>query len=405
MKKVASVLLGSGFSRPEGLPSVADINQRMSRISEEEIIIHSSQHAMFLNGLVDLNRWDRRIERCFVQEFLEFYCNEILVSEQEFNYEEFYDYYSLYPNDSLNRVSIENFMVRFASKYIEQFPSNFTNRLAEFNRTFNQLLALQLHRIKYLTDPVSKEPTRYDEFLRFLSQLVGTYNVKVHTLNHDLLFEWLIRQSSIPSEMLSDGFDVVGSPYYGRRWEEEMIGSGHLIERNIKLARFTGEFNKPISLYKLHGSINYRKLLTDGGLIRIRAEYGFGEYWKEIIDNETTEQTFEGVIDEVYPDFLSGTTNKIRYYSKDSFYRVLFDGFVNNLISSDILLVIGYGFCDGGINTYVKENYLQSGKRMIVIDPVKPKNELLEFPNSIYIQGGITDFSHEQLTNLVAVNN
>src|SRR5687768_12615729 len=77
-RATVSFLLGSGFSIPEGLPSVSQLNNRLAKINESEILIHSDQRAIFLNGAEDPNRWQRRDERLFLQEFLEFYNDVIL---------------------------------------------------------------------------------------------------------------------------------------------------------------------------------------------------------------------------------------------------------------------------------------------------------------------------------------
>jgi len=88
-RPVVSFLLGSGFSVPEGMPSVRDVNKRLCKIGEGEIIIHSSQVAGFLNGQPNPNSGTHRDERLFVQEFLEFYNSQILKQGESFHYETF----------------------------------------------------------------------------------------------------------------------------------------------------------------------------------------------------------------------------------------------------------------------------------------------------------------------------
>lgn len=50
MKPNISFLIGSGFSLYEGIPGVPELNKRMRRIEESEIMIHSSQIAIYLRG-------------------------------------------------------------------------------------------------------------------------------------------------------------------------------------------------------------------------------------------------------------------------------------------------------------------------------------------------------------------
>ena len=86
MKPKVSILVGSGFSIPEGLPGVRLLNKRLSKIDENEILIHTDQRAIFLNGQNDPNRWCRSDERFFLQEFLEFYNTEVLQAKEYFHY-------------------------------------------------------------------------------------------------------------------------------------------------------------------------------------------------------------------------------------------------------------------------------------------------------------------------------
>ncbi|MBK7304313.1 MAG: hypothetical protein IPI90_13955 [Saprospiraceae bacterium] len=119
MRQNVSILVGSGFSIPEDIPGVRQLNQRLSKIDESEILIHTDQKAMFLNGQVDPNRWSRWDERIFLQEFLEFYSDEVLKPSEEFHYETFYDYYSGYLTNHENKEVIEDFYKRFNDKHFK----------------------------------------------------------------------------------------------------------------------------------------------------------------------------------------------------------------------------------------------------------------------------------------------
>ena len=116
--------------------------------------------------------------------------------------------------------------------------------------------------------------------------------------------------------------------------------------------------------------------------------------WKT--DPKTGKPFFEELWDEVAPDFLSGTTHKTRSYTRDPYYRNLFKHFKINLQKSELLFVVGYGFQDGGINKYLEKYFLSRGKHMVVIDPNKPKTDLLEKYNASYIQKGVTDVSFQE---------
>lgn len=116
----------------------------------------------------------------------------------------------------------------------------------------------------------------------------------------------------------------------------------------------------------------------------------------EITDKKTGEQRFVGLLDEISPDFLSGTTNKTRFYTGDPYYKNLFAHFENNLLQSELLVVIGYGFQDNGINEYLEKHFLSRGRHMVVIDPYQPKTDLIEKYKATYIPKGVTQVSYQE---------
>lgn len=402
---IVSFLIGSGFSIPEGLPTVNDINNRMSKISQEEILIHSSMHAIFLNGQTDVNpglRWD---ERLFVQKFLEYYNSEILASGEKFHYEKFYDFYSLYLSDvKSNKAILEKYCTEFDNEYVGgRSTFDAYNRISYFNRTFNQLLAQLLHRIKYVGEVTSFGETNYQGLVGFLRTLIKTHDIKIHSLNHDLFFEWLMKFDSGLSEHFSDGFEYDGSPFYGiLRTKKRMESFDFQKNYRVKLSQFTNRFDNKLCLYKLHGSINTYIVHTDGNeLSRIHWEYDIDEIYKEKSDELSGKTTTVGALEQVDPDFLTGIDYKVLRYQTDPFYTNLFSHFESNLKSSDIVIVIGYGFADPGINDYLERFYLKEGKKMIVIDPLKPTSPLFHKYEIAHISAGVTDLNSEEYLRIL----
>lgn len=411
MRPIVSILLGSGFSIPAGLPGVNELNQRLSKIDESEILIHSDQTAIFLNGQNDPNRFIRKDERLFLQEFLEFYNSKILKDGELFHYETFYDFYALYLFDGKNKEEIEAFHRDFGNKHMKGNDIiSCYNRVREFDRSFNQLLASQLHNPRYLEDIGLGNYPPYDDFWRFLYWLTEKYDVKVHSLNHDLFFEYVVSQLSGLFQHFSDGFQIEGSPYYGNLYHTFNIGTQQEIQKSyyVKLAHFTDTYDTALCYYKLHGSIfNTIVYSIERGMaqkpVRIRNNYGISRYLMEQLDATTGKFSFTGVHDEVSPDFLSGTTNKMRYYTKDAYYMKLMEHFKDNLMTSDVLVVIGYGFQDEGINSNLENQFLSAGKKMYVIDPVKPKTELLDKYGAVLIEKGITEVRFDEIRNIIQI--
>ena len=408
MRPNISILVGSGFSIPEGIPGVRQLNQRLSKIDESEILIHTDQRAIFLNGQDDPNRWSKWDERIFLQEFLEFYSAEVLKPSEEFHYETFYDFYSGYLTNQENKEAIEGFYKRFNDKHFKGLDNHRDcyNRVSDFNRSFNQLLASQLHKTKYFEDISTLNYPPYDPFIGFLREFLKSSDIKFHTLNHDLFFDWLGRHHSDLWQYFTDGYQLEGSPFYGTVSYDFNGDTDKRVHKTyyVKLERFIDKFDKPLALYKLHGSIFNTIVYTpqpDQQRIRLKDNYAVSQFLMEITDPKTGEQKFENLWDEVAPDFLSGTTNKTRFYTGDPYYKNLFNHFEKNLSTSELLVIIGYGFQDPGINEYLENNFLSRGKHMIVIDPYKPKTDLIEKYKATYIPKGVTQVTYQEYLELI----
>ncbi len=408
MRKIASILLGSGFSIPERLPSVKDLNRRLAKISSDEVYIHSDMQAFFINEEQNTAFRVRSDEHTFIQYFLEFYNSRILRTDEAFDYERFYDFFSLYLNNNANASEIDTFCQEFEEKHefrnSTDLHNSSYNRISSFRRSFNQLLAQQLHKPEYFNESTTSSFGNHGGFWVYLRELLKSHDIKVHSLNHDLFFEWVGNSHPDFFSHFSDGFEYPGSPFYGTLYEKKNIGGIDIHkEYKVKLAYFSGRFNTPLSLYKLHGSIfNHIVYTDDQKRVRVRKDYGVDRLFMEAKDLSTGNYSFVGVLDEVDPDFLSGSTNKMIYYSGDSFYKSLLDHFEKNLLASESLLVIGYGFNDQGINEYLEKYYLKQGKKMIIIDPGNPNPDFLNSYNAELIQQDINKVSYEIFEQLLA---
>lgn len=185
-----------------------------------------------------------------------------------------------------------------------------------------------------------------------------------------------------------DGFTEYGSPYFGE------VSFDHKSELwtvhksyKVRLRYYNKDYDKNLRLYKLHGSIdNYILLLPDSinsnfyssdSAVRVKKDFAVSEFLMERRDEKLQKYFYDRPFSENYPDFLTGTTEKIRLYH-DPFYDNLLSNFKNNLLSSTHLFVIGYGFQDKGINEYLENHYLIFNKPMIVIDIKKPSSYFFE---------------------------
>jgi len=404
MRSKVSILVGSGFSIPEGIKGVSELNERLSRIDESEILIDSFQRASFIDGQENYNRNNKRDKRIFIQEFLNYYNSKVLKSSDQFHYEKFYDFYSSYQIDKKNTKIIDSFYKQFVKKNYngKKDIRNCLIRVTDFNRSYCQLLASQLHNVKYSEPITLKNYPPYEQFVQFISELLKYSDVKFHTLNHDLFFDWLGKNHSLLLDYFSDGYQLAGSPFIGSLECEQ--NKGRNISYYIKLEQFVDKFDSSLALYKLHGSID-SKIVTCTNPVEKRAHLKnislVSSILKEIKDDKTNEYKFVNLVDNVEPDFLSGITTKIKYYSNDVYYKNLFTHFENNLLESKLLVIIGYGFKDDGINEYLKKYYLSRNERMIVIDPKKPEIEWFERYDIKYVPKGVTQLSYKEYLELI----
>jgi len=133
----------------------------------------------------------------------------------------------------------------------------------------------------------------------------------------------------------------------------------------------------------------------------IKIPYGVQKHniRKEYFNQEGKRDYYEDNF-QIIPDFLSGTSTKILSYDKKLYYKPLFNHFTDNLIESDFLIVIGYGFGDKKINEYLIDAFLvDEKKRMIVIDIRKPQSELMNYKNVRFIEKSVSDVTREEIYN------
>jgi hypothetical protein len=379
--KSISFLIGSGFSVPAGLPTTTQMNERLKRINSDEICIHTSGDAWFLKGESDPNAHLMGVkERKFVQEFLEFYNTTILKPGKGFHYEDFYDDYTGFLFSGKYSKELANFLQGFLKRHELQTDEH--DLLFQFNFTFNQLVSNLLDK-RFPRVHLSKPYLRCcSAFLNMVEEIAKTHVVHLHSLNHDLYIEHLALSDSI-QEKLDDGFEELGSPYYGELW---LLDDRYI----VRLPRFVNKFEQPFRLYKLHGSIDHYWFQDNNHLelIKLRRRVGKTDVFKEV-ERDGKLQYMSNPLN-YYPDFLCGTTVKTTRYGRGTYYPTVLDYFEKNLRSSDNLIVIGYGFGDQRINEYIKTDFFtQQNKKMFIVDIQEPQTEFLRRENVHYVGGGV----------------
>jgi hypothetical protein len=245
----------------------------------------------------------------------------------------------------------------------------------------------------------------YGGFFGLLREWVKNNIVNVHTLNHDLFFDFISSRLTDLWEHYSDGYTEYGSSVYGNVTTSFKTDRGSIRKTyNVRLQYYNGEYENRLRLFKLHGSIDsyVLRLQNSDKEFRIKKDYGVGEFLMEKFDEQVGKYKYEAVFTDTHPDFLSGTTEKIRQYNIP-FYESLFNHFKTNLQKSSKLLIIGYGFQDKGINDLLEMNYLVYRKPVVVIDVKKHDIELFKtYENQFqFLLNGVSNYDYDELMKIV----
>ena len=359
-----AILLGAGFSAPKGYPIGNDMNENLLNFDDSALdfapcgsLVTSTEDTKntFQMGGV-LNNHQKYYIFCkrLIKEYTEAH-NDI------FDYEQFYDFIKT------EEAKQERYQ-RLCDDLLDDCES-YEHYLSNISHIYNQMAA---HLLKDKTGKswYDDEPFKvnfydgYNGFLTYLSELSRKFIVNVHTLNHDLLFESFNNTGFINGN-ISDGFDEYGSEYYG------ILEHDHR-NYNCRLERYTGRYNTPIRLYKLHGSIDYVPFYRrdKNGFMKpekyIKIKWGIGA--SNIIKGRKSKYGYDVSPFEYHADFLTGTTSKIKRYDETLLFKKLFKKFRNNLSKANSLIIIGYGCKDKGINEIIKDNFDYKNKPSFIID-------------------------------------
>lgn len=364
-EKSVSLLLGAGFSAPKGYPIGNQLNDKLLNCTGDNFAFSPDGHLVVNRDgtkpdLGYKNSYDWYFDFCV--DLIHYYNSHI----KPFDYEEFYDYYK---NEAKNDSNLKTF---FHSKKYNGDNSELNDYLFQIDNIFNQLVSLYLKdrngKSNYEDEAFYLKPSfdGYTGFLNCIEQLSQDYVINVHTLNHDLFFERLNNTEWINGK-LCDGFEELGSPYYGKLLHDN-------ISYLCRLSRYTGTYKERIRLYKLHGSKDYYVYSkTEGSAFipenYIKGKWGIGssDFYKEKKDKDGN-LIYENCWVNYHSDFLTGTTSKIIRYREPLLYKRLFKLFEKNLKNADMLIIIGYGCKDSEINRILIEKFGRK-KPCYIIDP------------------------------------
>jgi hypothetical protein len=388
MSNTVSFLLGSGFSKPRGYPLGGELYSILLNTTGHDFAFHTSGEMIFSRDgkkpfIGMKTSYDVAFDYC--QELMRYYNDQ----RGDFDYEEFFDFLSAEPRDP--------HIYSIGKKYERA-------SLTDVRIILNQLVVHFLKDKDNLNDYSNAPFTiggsfyEYTGILTTINQMSHEGNVNIHTLNHDLLPD-LFNRSQLISGRISDGFEELGSPYYG-----EMQHGGRTYK--VRLPRYTGNYHSNIRLFKLHGSLDYAPYYTAGpgstlvpdAYVKVPRSVGFSKLFKD--RSVPTDRDYENCWVNYHADFLTGTTSKIIRYKEPLLYEKLFIDFEKNLSESASLIIIGYGGRDSEINRIIYNNFDHVSYPVYVVDPSPGAaiSKVISDLNAIHYTSSMDGISYFDLT-------
>jgi len=361
-------LMGSGLSCAAGLPSVDKITEEIFNM---ENVFKSSDNHYYKSK-------SKPSEECFPEYYKHNKAIEKILkiancevgkyygNNYKTNYEELY--YLVKQID--DKFEYDNpAILAFIEKVNIKIKS-----LLDSNVTFNESIR---NSVKYIEDAVWHIlAEKYENLtvLDFLLKEVPKGNINIFSLNHDYLIEQILQEYKID---YVNGF----KPYN----KDIKIWDRNLFDQKSK-----------IKLYKLHGSISWVRYTINNFKGYFYADIGLNDIY-HLKDNKGNYLwPAEG------PRFLIGSVNKILEYSRELFSE-LFYRFHFILKNTNLLIIIGYGFKDKGINSKIIEYMYHDFKNKIIIVDIKGKEKLLKNAR-LAIQINVPKWEKEKRLDFICKN-
>jgi hypothetical protein len=161
----------------------------------------------------------------------------------------------------------------------------------------------------------------------------------------------------------------------------------------VRTRMFNNVYEKRFRLYKLHGSVDNLNYIFNDERTVVKHIHGanYTELMREYSD-QNGKLNYHQFPWNWHPNFLSGTTAKTKYYSDTYYYRQMFDHFSINLLNSNLLIIIGYGFNDIEINRMIQDEFLsRKDVTAIVIKRTKIDNSIMQDPKVKFISSDVSN--------------
>lgn len=377
-----AILLGAGFSIPAGLPSANTLSEKI------KATIYDCVRKSFKEG-------ENSIFESYILEkvLIDYDC-----SINNFDYELYYDYLIKETKNKLDEDRFISFIERGMYGYFWKQSRGSgieTKQHSEQIKTMINAIPIEEYtdyvkgKIAWYQEVIAKNILGntnngkietfnpcYQGFIDILTKFVNqNYVIDIYTLNHDLILESLLSLTRM-KDNVSNGF-------------------GDKIKQLNKIDYKTfgiDNYNKPIRIYKLHGSIDIHELSYSGktDIDYIQIVNGYSDKNAFIMDNTQFAS--------INPLFLTGKTSKQNQYSKEP-YIALLNECSNKLEIAEKLVVIGYSGNDEGINEIII-NQFRNWNNAFVISPNAKAHEFVTKNGAKALNKGIELLNLNDIKNI-----
>lgn len=339
-QKSISILLGAGFSAPAGFPLGSDVNDYIKHFDFDAFSVDRFGCLLKRSESCDPNGMERGFQLCKKgrDQYLSY-------NDGNFNYECFFDF--LYEKDGVVAMTGVD------------YGDNILEAVGEAQRVYKKIVQRALGIRENLFEKDIEKV--YQNFLSTLKVWSQDAIINVHTLNHDSLFESFGNLDSL-NGLISDGFSSHLSPFRDN------------MERSLE--EYVGIYDKPIRLFKLHGSFDYARCSSLCGsqinprIVKLPHGISSDSIYMISEDNKKEYPSIESAY------VLTGNLVK-RVQYEEPFPSDLMKRFGDNIQTSSRLIIIGYGANDKGINDILKQfDHVNKSVVYIGMNPTNAMHEL-----------------------------
>ncbi len=332
-KNNIAFLFGAGISQN----SLISTDNLTAKVLEGKNIVHLGGRYLEVDNYAALKDMDIRgfvpKIKLLLQIIKDSFSDHYMFDKRGMNYEDYY-----YMINTLYEDENGEYVNPIVSKYCDDFRNKykeiFSTKYPEIGEV--RLIDITSEALGYIQDIIvanlsnSEATTKHLTFLNEACADASLNRILIFTLNHDVLIESFFKENSdFTDGFVSDGYDY-------KKWTPSA-------------------FAERITLLKVHGSINWYRILGPDYY-----DDKIGIYYKQVRNGDR-------------PLMLIGSFNKLHAYTRSINFE-LQCLFAKQLNESNDLIISGYSFGDQGINSRIINWALGSKERKIYLIHKQPDN-------------------------------